>query len=196
MSRDKNVANKKKGKKALKIVCIVLVVVLILGIKGCSMVVEKLSDISVVSTTRAFRGELEESISTSGTVSSEAQVAIFADAGGVLEQVNVAAGDLVRKGDILITYDMENAALAFEQANLQWSKNELSYEAIVADSIKSREKLNEANANLKVLEQQLKDWNGHLKNLQSQLSENQRVTGNELAQQNFNLSRQIGRAHV
>ena len=191
MKKDKkengNVTQGKNKGKVTKFICIVIVAVVVLGMMGCS-VLGNSQTAALVTTTTAFRGDLQESISTSGMVSSEEQKVIFADTSGKVAQVNVATGDVVSKGDVLVAFDMEDAEIAFEQASLQQNKSTLVYEGAVADSAKSQAKVNEANTNLKVLEQQLADWKANLKNLQEELSESQRETTNALLKENYDLS--------
>ncbi|MBO5336197.1 MAG: efflux RND transporter periplasmic adaptor subunit [Lachnospiraceae bacterium] len=175
----------KKKKKVRVIVCIILVVIIVIMAVSCSMAPEAGA---LVTTTVATRGDLQESISTSGTVSSEHQEVIFAQVGGKLEAVNISAGDDVKAGDILIGYDMDEAEDRLKQASLQQDKSEASYQAIMADNSKSQAKLSEANTNLGVLEQQITDWKAHLKNLEEELSDYQRETGNNLAAESFHLT--------
>ena len=86
---------KKKRKKAPIIIAILVVVFIVFRMVSCSMAS---NTGAIVTTTTAFRGDIQESISTSGTVSSGEKKVIFAPVAGVLEQVHVAAGDAVKAG--------------------------------------------------------------------------------------------------
>ena len=66
----------------------------------------------MVSTTNAFRGDIEENVSTSGKVASEEKTVLFAPVSGRLSEINVAAGDAVKAGDVLMTYDMDQMSSA------------------------------------------------------------------------------------
>ena len=176
---------KKKGKKALIIIVVILVLIIIIGAVSCSMMPDVAA---VVTTTTATRGDLQESISTSGTVASEEKTIVFAPVGGIIGEVAVAAGDTVKAGDVLIGYDLEEAEDAFTQATLQQAKNTASYNGLMADNSENQAKLNEANTNLAVLEQQLEDYNNYLESLQDKLTTNQRETGNALSAESYNLS--------
>lgn len=175
----------KKRKKPLVIICAAVVVALIIAAFSLGKGAEATA---LVTTTTATRGEIQESISTSGMVSSEQQEVIFAEVGGKLATVNIAAGDAVKAGDMLISYDMKAAEDALKQATLQQNKSNVGYEAAMSDNNKSQAKLSEANRNLKVLEQQLTDWKANLKNLQEELKRHQREANNELAERNYDLS--------
>lgn len=188
LQNQENGGKAKKGKKRKKapiIISIIVVVFLIFTAVSCSMS----SDAGAyVTTTTATRGEIQESVSTSGTVSSERQEVIFAQVGGKLAKVNVTAGDGIKKGETLISYDMETAEDMLKQASLQQNKSNAGYDAAMSDNSKNQAKLNEANTNLGVLEQQLTDWNAYLDDLEEELSEHQRVNGNALAEESYNLA--------
>lgn len=181
----KKVRKSKKRKKSTIIISIIIILVLIAGAMSCTT---GGSTTALVSTTNATRGELQESISTSGTISSEQQKVIFAEVSGRLETVNVAAGDAVKAGDVLISFDMKAAEDVLTQAKLQQSKSTAGYEAAMSNNNDSQAKLREAKTNLKVLEQQIADWKANLKNLQKELSDYQRELNNSLAEENFELS--------
>ena len=83
---------KKKRKKTPFIIAGLVIVVIIFRAAACSA-----GDNAgaLVTTTNALRGDLQESISTNGTVKSEEVSVIFAPVSGILDSVNVAAGDAV-----------------------------------------------------------------------------------------------------
>ncbi|MCM1551489.1 MAG: HlyD family efflux transporter periplasmic adaptor subunit, partial [Butyrivibrio sp.] len=181
---------KKKGRKKKIIIIIVVVVILLPILRGCAGG----GDGGVmVTTTGAFRGDLQESVSTSGTVEAETVRVLFAPANGKLGKVNVAAGDAVAKGDVLISYDSEDLERSFRQATLEHIKADASYGGAASDNSENQAKLREADTNLAVLEQQLKDYKAYLKTLQSELSESQRGTSNALAEDSYDLQKEISK---
>lgn len=143
----------------------------------------------MVSTTNAFRGDIEENVSTSGKVVSEEKAVLFAPVGGRLNEVNVAAGDAVKAGDVLMTYDMEQMEERLQEATLQQTKSNASYNSTMTENSKSQAKLNEANTNLAVLDQQLTDYKAYLKELQDKLAKSQRETQRQLSEESYELSR-------
>ena len=183
---ENGIQKKKKRKKApIIIVAIIVILFVLIRIAGCALA----SNVTaVVGTTTATRGDIQESISTSGTVVSEEQKQFFSQISGKLAEVKVVPGDAVKSGDVLITYDMKAAEDALQQATLQQTKSEASYNGIMADNSKSQAKLNEANTNLGVLKQQLEDHNAYLDTLQEQLDKHQRENSNAIASQSLTLS--------
>ena len=147
---------------------------------------------AVVTVGKAERGDLQESISTSGTVSGEEKKVIFAPVNGRLGEVSVAAGDAVAAGDVMIHYDMEEMEKTLKQAALQQQKSEAVYGGVMADNTESQAKLKEADTNLAVLEQQIADNKAYLKDLQNQLSQSKRDTNNGLADESYNLNQRLG----
>lgn len=144
-----------------------------------------------VTTTFPVRGDLQDSVSTSGTVESEEVKIIFAPAGGTLGSVNVEAGDAVKAGELLVDYDMEEMERSLRQSALQLEKSNAGYESVYAESSQNQSKLNEANINLDVLNQQIADNEAYLKNLQDTLEKSQRDTSNTLAAENYNLTEKL-----
>ncbi len=180
---------KKKRKKAPIIIAVIVVVLfVVIRLVSCAFTP---AEAGLVTTTTATRGELQESINTSGSVVSEEKKVIFAPVNGTVAEVNVAAGDAVAAGDVLISYDMDEMENMLTQATLQQKKTDAGYSSLLADNSEYQAKLNEANINLDVLNQQIADNEAYLKELQQNLDQNQRATGNKLADESYNLTTQL-----
>ena len=182
------VRRKKKRKKAPIIIGIVVILILVVRMASCALTP---AAGAIVTTVTAQRGDLQESISTSGTVESEEVEVIFAPAAGKLGEVNVAVGDAVKAGDVLISYDMEEMEETLTQAALNQQKSTAVYNGAMADNSENQAKLVEANTNLEVLNQQIADNKSYLKDLQSKLSQSQRDTSNGLANESYELSNRL-----
>ena len=176
----------KKRKKAPVIIAIIVIVLIVIRMVSCAF---SGNAGVMVSTTSAFRGDIEENISTSGKVASEESKVLFAPVSGRLSEINVAAGDAVKAGDVLMTYDMDQMAERLQEASLQQDKSNASYNSTMTENSKSTAKLNEANTNLAVLDQQLTDYKAYLKELQDKLSTSQRETQRQLSEESYDLSR-------
>ena len=142
----------KKRKKAPIIIAAIIIILIVIRMVSCAF---SGSAGVMVSTTNAFRGDIEENVSTSGKVVSEEKAVLFAPVGGRLNEVNVAAGDAVKAGDVLMTYDMDQMEERLQEATLQQTKSSASYNSTMTENSKSQAKLNEANTNLAVLDKQL-----------------------------------------
>lgn len=181
----------KRSKK--KRIWIPVVTVIVLGIIAFRIAASgKGTAAAAVETITPVRGDLQESISTSGMVTSEEQKVYFAPAAGVLGEVCVTLGDAVKKGDLLVGYDQDALERTLQTARLQQTMSENGYESIMAQQSESAAKLKEADTNLTVLKQQITDWEAYLEKLTEQLNQNQRDTVNALTEEGFQLSVRAG----
>ncbi len=146
---------------------------------------------TVVETTQAFRGDLQESIRTSGSVLSEKKKVIFAPVSGTLGEVYVAAGDVVSAGEPIISYDMEKLENSFRESQLQQDKSTAVYDAGQAEDKNNQWKLYEANHNLEILNQQITDTKAYIKKLQEELNKNKRDTNNAFATESMDLNNSL-----
>lgn len=180
--------NKKKRKKAPIILAVIAALIVIVCAVSCALT----ADVGVaVTTTTAVRGDLQESISTSGTVVSGERKVFFAPVNGTIASVDVAAGDAVSKGSVLVSYDMDEMENMLTQASLQQRKSSAGYDGTLASSAENQAKLNEADTNLSVLDQQIEDYKTYLKSLEDALEKNQRDTSNGLADESYNLNTRL-----
>lgn len=124
---------------------------------------------AVVSTTGAWTGEIEETINTSGTVTTLETKNYFSDVDVKIKEVSVKAGDAVKAGDVLITYDDEALTKEEELAQLSAQSQAGSYKNSIQNNNETLGDLNEANINLEVLDQQIEDTEAYIKNLEAKI---------------------------
>ncbi len=177
---------KKKRKKTLVIIAVIIVLLIFIS----SLFSGSSEPTALVTVATVEKGDLQESISTSGTIESEEKKVYFAPVGGTVEGVSVAAGDVVEAGDMLLTYKLSEIENLLTQASLQQKRSEASYKGAIDDNSENRTKLEQANSDLKILNQQVEDWTATVKRLQQELEDSQRGTNNALAGENYTLSKQ------
>lgn len=124
-----------------------------------------------VYTTEVVRGDIEETVNTSGTVASEEIKTYFSKVNGTIGALQVSKGDAVTSGTQMIAFDGESAELAKKQADLQAQANEGSYQNSVQRANENQGKLSEATTNLAVLNQQIADEENYISELQTQLDD-------------------------
>ncbi len=124
---------------------------------------------AVVMTTGAIAGEIEQTINTSGTVSTEQTKTYFSDVSVVIGDVVVQAGDAVKAGDVLIAYDADSLAKEKELAQLKIQSNEGNYKNSVQSNNEKWGDLNEANVNIEVLDQQIADTEAYITSLENKI---------------------------
>lgn len=178
---------RKKGKKI--IIWIVVIALIIAGVWACGG--NGGSQVNIVETATLESGSIEEVVNVKGIVESEEVRTYFAPATGKLSAVNVATGDVVTEGDVLITYDMEGLETALLQASLQYQLEDGSYQDTMAETTDAEKKLKEANGNIAILEQQIKDQEAYVKNIQAALEAMQVNKSNSVTQQTMLLQKQL-----
>lgn len=161
-------AKKKRRKRIILIVLGVLVLFFIvmnlLGGEGAQ---------AYVTTTPSVKGEIEQTINTSGTVTTEQSKVYFSDVSVKIGSVNVEAGDAVKAGDVLIAYDADALAKEKELAQLKLQSTEGSYQNSLQNSSENAGDLKEANVNLEVLEQQIADTEAYINSLEAKIEQKQ-----------------------
>lgn len=186
-----NMIQKKKNKKIIIVIVVIVLVVLLAGGIGIVSLASAMNAGAVVTVAKPERGELQESISTSGIVKSGEVQVIFSEVNGKVSEVAVAAGDAVENGQVLVNFDMTAKEKDLKLAALELAKSNAGYNGVMADNAESNADLREADINLEVLEQQIADNKAYLKDLQKKLKEDQRETGNELAGEAYKLTKDL-----
>ena len=144
---------KKRRKKIIRRSVLGAFVVLVLGFVVYSKIAAS-NYVMPVSTQKAERQTLQEDLSTSGMIESEETKSYFSPVSLEVSNVAVAAGDTVKKGDVLIQYDEEALADEIELTNLKLQAGEGGYDSSIYKNNRLLADLHEANVNLPVLEQQ------------------------------------------
>ena len=154
---------KKRKKKVIKIVAGVLVVVIIAGIfigsrnQGTTAI--------PVYTQQAFTGEISSELDTSGTVKAENTITYFAPAGTKIAGVQVQAGDVVKKGDMMVCFDEEALAYAQKQSELEQKISATDYSATVQTNQEQQAKLAQAQSDIASLEIQKENYEKYIDDL-------------------------------
>ena len=159
-------AAKKKRRRIITLCVIGVIVVLVILMK----VLGGNGPEAVVTTAEALTGEIEQTIDTSGTVTTKETKSYFSDVNVEIGEVKVAAGDAVKEGDILVSYDADALAREKELARLELQSAEGSYQNSLQSNNEKLGDLNEANVNLDVLDQQIADTEAYIKGLENKIA--------------------------
>ena len=125
------------------------------------------------------RGDIEQTINTSGSVVSGETMTYFAPVSIKIGKININAGETVTKGNPVLTYDETDLANEKRTAELQLQVNEGGYKSSVQKNNESLGDLGEANVNLGVLEQQITDIDNYVKDLERQVEEKKAALAHE-----------------
>ena len=145
---------KKKKKVWPWILLIVLVIIGGIAASVIPMVMNMQKGVEV-ETAKAFTGSVEEKMSFSGTVQSAETKTYFAPVAGKLSSVNLKEGDIIKAGDLLVTYDVSDLEEQARSTELQAKAEDLGIDATIiginkqyADYVDNENKYNEAKAYL------------------------------------------------
>lgn len=165
------IVRKKKHKmpKGAKIAIILAVIALIGGGIAYNAVSSANAPVPVTTVT-ASKGDLEQTISTSGTVNSENEKIYYADATAQIASVNIVKGDTVSAGSMLLTYDTSALELAKKKADLNAAVTDDTMNEQLEADVKNQLDFLEASASKMTLEQQIAAYEAQENNIECQIA--------------------------
>ena len=148
----------------------VILGVAVVGFFIYSSVIAGSAPMPVVCST-AYTGSVEERISASGKVGSAESKTYFAPAGARIEKLNIKAGDSVKAGDVLLTFDTSDLEQSKKRADLEVTSASSSYQSAVQESNENAGKYSDASLGLEELKQMKADQEQYVKGLQYELED-------------------------
>lgn len=127
--------------------------------------------VPMVTTVAASVGDVEQVLSTGGTVKSSETRTYFAPVSVEVGEVKVSTGDTVKRGDVILTFDEKALSEEKQEAEYKMASNEGGYESSVHKNNEYIADLSEANTNLPVLEQQIADNENLLKEINQKIED-------------------------
>lgn len=170
--KEKTPMDKAKKKKIVRRCILGGVAAVVVLYVGVNSIMAKNMPMTVY-TTAVEKGDVEQVLSTSGTVKTQESKTYFADIAVKIGQVDVAAGDNVKKGQQLYAYDADALEDEKTLSELKKQSSEGSYESSMIKNNKYISELGEANINLDVLEQQIADCENYVKELNKKITDKQ-----------------------
>ena len=168
--KEKTPMDKEKKKKIRRRVIAGVVVALIAAFFVRNSLAAK-NSAPMVTTVAAAVEDVEQVLSTGGTVKSDETKTYFAPVSVSVGEVKVAAGDTVKKGDVLLTFDEKGLTETRQEAEYKMASNEGGYESSVHKDNQYIADLSEATTNLAVLEQQIEDNENLLKEINRKIED-------------------------
>lgn len=162
VKKEKVPMTKERKKKLIKRGILIGIPVIILLIVIVSTISAKNAKMPVT-TYNVKKGDVEATLSTSGNVESGVEKVFYSKIAADIGEVKVKTGDAVKAGDVLLTYDDTSLALAKEQAQLKATVSNGEYKDTMQKNSKTQGEFSEATTNLKVLEQQITDYEAFVK---------------------------------
>lgn len=125
----------------------------------------------MVTTVAASVEDVEQILSTGGTVKSNETRTYFAPISIEVGEVKVATGDTVKAGDVLLTFNEKALQEAKQEAEYKLASNEGGYESSIHKDNQYIADLSEATTNLEVLDQQIADNENLLKEINKKIED-------------------------
>ena len=125
----------------------------------------------MVTTVAASVGDVEQILSTGGTVKSDETRSYFSPLAVEVGEVKVSVGDTVQKGDVILTFDEKALSEKKQEAEYKMASNEGGYESSIHKNNEYIADLSEATVNLAVLDQQIADNENLLDELNKKIEE-------------------------
>lgn len=125
--KEKTPLTKEQKKKIRKRIVIGAVAVILLG----AMILPKLfapEELPQVSVATVKKGEVAQTIEGSGTVKSEEVKTYFSPVSATVDEFHLKVGDLVKEGDMLLTYNEKELGQLYKQAELTGSVATYGYQ--------------------------------------------------------------------
>lgn len=165
-------SKKKKIRKIIRRTVIGVVLVAVIAFIAMNSIMAKNAP-AIVYVTPVERDDVEQVLSTSGTVKTEESKVYFSTMAIEIAQVNVELGDNVKKEQMLLAYDAE--ALENEKllAQLRIEANEGGYTSSISKNNEFINELGEAKFNLDILELQIAYAENCIKELNKKITDKQ-----------------------
>ena len=168
--------NRKRPKKKVIIILIAVAAIVIGGVITVNGRMQKMESIPQVEVVTVERGDVAEELDATGTVKSMKKKVFFSPVNARIQKMAVSAGDSVRAGDQLITYDLDELEKENQKAELNVRSGQHDYNDTVNQANEAAAKQAAAAANANSLQAQVDDWQQYVYDLQAAIEqENQKA---------------------
>ena len=190
---------KKKGmskstKKVLKIVIPILIVVVVIGAiiaNSAANAGEAMAEAIAVETTRVEKGDVTETVETSGTVVSGQQKTFFSPVNATVKTASFQVGDMVNAGDKLVEFNLDDLEQQNQKAELTVKANSLGYQDSVNKSAQAAQTQADAKSKAATLQQQVEAKKQEVANLTAAIAGDAQAQAAALQQANDSVNNQI-----
>lgn len=103
-------------------------------------------------TSKVSKGTIVSTISGTGQIAALSQVDLKPQSSGMITQVNVKQGDLVKKGQVLVALDQRDASVSVLQAQASLASAQSNYNKLVADNNTDSNQINLVGSKTAILD--------------------------------------------
>lgn len=190
---------KKKGmskstKKVLKIVIPILLVVLVVGailVNSAANAGEAMAQAMKVEAAKVEKGDVTETVETSGIVVSGQQKTFFSPVNATVKAASFQVGDMVNAGDKLVEFNLDDLEEQNQKAELTVKANSLGYQDSVNKSAQAAQTQADAKSKAATLQQQVDAKKQEVANLTSVIAGDAQAQAAALQQASDSITSQI-----
>lgn len=117
------------------------------------------------------RGDIEQTLDTSGIVSSMMTKTYYSPVSASIDRLPYEVGDNVSEGDLIVSYDLDSISDEVKKANLQLTASRSGYNDSINKSNQKNDEFHQAEKDLDTLKQQAKEAKDKLNSLKDQLKQ-------------------------
>lgn len=140
-----------------KIIIGIIAVAVILGIIGLRVSSKNKNNFTAVRTESVTKGNINSYLSTTATIKSKNSKSYFAPQQSKVKSVNVKVGDKVKKGDVLVTYQVQDASAAVKQAQININNAQSQKQDLLNTVASNNQKLTDTNNQINDVTNQIND---------------------------------------
>jgi HlyD family secretion protein len=138
-----------------KIIAVTVSMAIIGGLVGLSIVTKNKNKYKSVKTAVVTKGDIKTYLSTTALIKSQDVKEYYGPQAKVIK-VNVKVGDNVKKGDTLVTYDVQDLNTSVKQAEIQYNNAILQKQDLVNQNNDINNSIQEKNNKIADLDKQIK----------------------------------------
>lgn len=183
-------ARKGKKKKRIAVIVALLLAAVFIGYSVVSSSLAKNTPMQVMCM-EAVTGDVEETLSTSGTVSSEESKTYYAPVGATILEMGISLGDEVKEGQQLVVFDTSDLESKKRKADLDASATANGYRSTQYQSSKNQSEYNEATVGLEELKTMAEQQEQYVKGLTYQMEDEHQREKEQLQQWYGKLSQEL-----
>lgn len=177
---------KEKKKKKVKpwvifliVFCIAIVVLIGVAFAKLSSAMSRMG--MPVEVAEALKGDIAQTVETSGVVASEETKVYFADVTAKVDQISVSQGQMVKKGDMLLSYDVTDLEKMLKQSELETKVSTLGADAAIVGVNAAQKKASEAATNYEDAKKYVAHYTECVGQASAQLQEASELTAQQTA---------------
>ena len=128
-----------------KVIIVIIAAVVIVGIVGLRVSSKNKNNFTSVRTASVAKGNINAYLSTTATIKSKNSKSYFSPQQSKVKSVNVKVGDKVKKGDVLVTYQVQDTSAAVKQAQINLSNAQSQKQDLLNTVASNNQKLTDTN---------------------------------------------------